>query len=186
MLQARNQYILQGEKYWSAQIGIVNTFTQNNKNWKKIADHEIDLLNYISTDEIMEIIVGNIYLQWIYFLLQICGYCGGVTFLFHILYVSCKKKVRCPSFTLNSFKTVNVETKRYRKQPLDWSKTSDDELENGVPLRLRRYNRDKDDKFFQDERSKFSYIDPANDKTGEMFSVEETEKPPPYNTSYNV
>ena len=86
MLQARKNYILQGEKYWSAQIGIVNTFTQNNKNWKKIADHEIDLLNYISTEEIMEIIVGNIYLQWIYFLLQICGYCGGVTFLFHILY----------------------------------------------------------------------------------------------------
>ena len=57
---------------------------------------------------------------------------------------------------------------------------------NGVPLRLRRYNRDTDDKFFQDERFRFSYIDPANDKTGEMFSVEETEKPPPYNTSYNV
>ena len=79
---------------------------------------------------------------------------------------------------------VNVETKRYRKQPLDWSETSDDELENGVPLRLRRYNRDKDDKFFQGERFKFSYINPANDKTGKMFSVEETEKPPPYNTSY--
>ena len=149
MLQARNNYILQGEKYWSAQIGIVNTFTQNNKNWKKIADHEIDLLNYISTEEIMEIIVGNIYLQWIYFLLQICGYCGGVAFLCHILYVSCKKKVKCPSFTLNSFKTVNVETKRYRKQPLDWSETSDDEIENGVPLRLRRYNCDKDDFFFK-------------------------------------
>ena len=29
-------------------------------------------------------------------------------------------------------------------------------------------------------------MDPANDKTGEMFSVDETEKPPPYNTSYNV
>ena len=40
--------------------------------------------------------------------------------------------------------------------------------------------------FFQDERFKFRYIDPANDKTGEMFSVDETEKPPPYNTSYNV
>ena len=61
---------------------------------------------------------------------------------------------------------------------MDWSETFDDEIDNGVPLRLRRYNRDKDDKFFQDERFKFSYIDPANDKTGEMFSVEETEKPP--------
>ena len=113
MLQARNNYILQGEKYWSAQIGIVNTFTQNNKNWKKIADHEIDLLNYISTEEIMEIIVGNIYLQWIYFLLQICGYCGGIAFLCHILYVSCKKKVNCPYFTLTHRLLIqgNVSTK---------------------------------------------------------------------------
>ena len=36
MLQARNNYILQGEKYWSAQIGIVNTFTQNNKIGRKL------------------------------------------------------------------------------------------------------------------------------------------------------
>ena len=79
-----------------------------------------------------------------------------------------------------------LKLKDIENSQLDWSETSDDELENGVPLRLRRYNRDKDDKFFQDERFKFSYIDPANDKTGEMFSVEETEKPPPYNTFYNV
>jgi len=88
------------------------TFSQTNKNWKKIADHKIYLLNYISTEEIMEINVGNIYLQWIYFLLQICGYCGGVAFLFYILYMSCKKKAKCPSLSLNSFKTANVETKR--------------------------------------------------------------------------
>ena len=69
---------------------------------------------------------------------------------------------------------------------MDWSETSNDELDNGIPLRLRRYNCDKDDFFFQDERFKFRYIDPANDKTGEMFSVDETEKPLPYNTSYNV
>ena len=96
----------------------------------------------------MEIIVGNIYLQRIYFLLQISGYCGGVAFLFHIFYVKCKKKVKCLSVNLNSFKTVNVKTKRYGKLPLDWSETSNDEFDNGVPLKLRRYNSDKDEKFF--------------------------------------
>ena len=81
----------------------------------------------------MNLIVGNIYLQWIYFLLQICGYVGGVAFLSHILFASCKDRITCPSITLKTFKTVtNVETittSRVSSDVLEWDDNADTDEE---------------------------------------------------------
>ena len=127
-LAARNSYIFSGERYRSAQVGITNAITHNNRNWKQAADQQLDFMDYISPEELMELILGNKYLQWIYFLLQICGYIGGVTFLGSILLASCKKKIACPTITLNSVKTVNnVETRRVSYDVMEWNDNSDPE-----------------------------------------------------------
>ena len=191
IVKARNNYILGGEKYFSAQVGIVNTITHNNKNWKNAANQNLDLLDYISPDHLMDLIVGNIYLQWIYFFLQICGYAGGVAFLSHVLYSSCKNKARCPSVTLNNFKTVNnMETITNRRvsnknrrfsnrrisnnQVLDWSDVSDDDEVEVIQLGglMRRRS------------SSSVYTRNMDPEAPNMY--DEEEPPPPYNIHYQM
>ena len=132
-LAARNNYIFSGEKYRSAQVGITNAITHNNRKWKDAANQNLQLTDYISPEKLMNLIVGNIYLQWIYFLLQICGYVGGVAFLSHILFASCKDRIKCPSITLKTFKTVtNVETiktRRVSSNVLEWDDNADTDEE---------------------------------------------------------
>ena len=106
-LTARNSYIFSGERYRSAQLGITNAITDNNRKWKQAANQDIDLSEYISPDQLLDIIVGNFYLQWIYFVLQICGYIGGFAFLTQILYANCKERISCPSITVKNSRTVN-------------------------------------------------------------------------------
>ena len=138
----------------------------------------------------MDLIVGNIYLQWIYFFLQICGYAGGVAFLSHVLYSSCKKKARCPSVTLNNFKTVNnMETvnnrrvsnqnrrgsnRKISRQVLDWSDVSDDDDEVEVIQlggQMRRRN----------SGSVKSKVHPRHMDPEAPLMYGEEEPPPPYN-----
>ena len=152
-LAARNRYIFSGERYRSAQVGITNAITNNNRNWKQAADQQLDFIDYISAEKLLDIIIGNIYLQWIYYALQICGYIGGVTFLGSILAKICKKKrISCPSITLKTFKTVktvnNVE-RRVPKDVLQWSDEDTDEEdesivdeENELKTRKRTINMD--------------------------------------------
>ena len=124
------------ERYRSAQVGITNAITNNNRNWKQAADQQLDFIDYISAEKLMDIIIGNIYLQWIYYALQICGYISGVTFLGSTLAKICKKKrISCPSITLKTFKTVknvnNVE-RRVPKDVLEWSDEDTDEEDESI------------------------------------------------------
>ena len=132
-LAARNSYIFSGEKYRSAQVGITNLLTDNNRKWKDAANQNLQLTDYISPEQLMNLIVGNIYLQWIYFLLQICGYVGGVAFLSHILFASCKDRITCPSITLKTFKTVTkvetIKTRRVSSDVLEWDDNADTDEE---------------------------------------------------------
>ena len=176
IVNARNNFILGGEKYFSAQVGLVNTITHNNRNWKSAANQKIDLLDYISPDQIMDLIVGNIYLQWIYFFLQICGYAGGVAFLSHVLYTTCKKSARCPSLTLNNFKTVNnmetINNRRVAKKILDWSDI-DEDVEEGRHMRRRNSSDAK-----KKNGPRYAY-------TEDTVMYDEEEPPPPYNPYNN-
>ena len=129
-LAARNAYIFSGEKYRSAQTGILNALTHNNKNWKDAANQHLNLIEYISSEQLLDLIVGNIYIQWIYSVLKFFGCIGGVCFLSDILVSSCKKRIACPSITLKTFKhvkTVNNVQRIVPKKVLEWSDEDTDE-----------------------------------------------------------
>ena len=67
----------------------------------------LNFTDYSSPAQLVDIIVGKIYLQWIYFLLQIFGWVDGVVYFSDILYDCFTKRNLCPSMTLKTYKTVN-------------------------------------------------------------------------------